>query len=235
MNPIKPEAIAYELKRWMRPDAHLFIRPDWRKFVPQALQAVHPFALYENKYRPDQARVPAGSREGGQWTDEEAYTYQPNPARVAVDANERYRDGLVRVAQADIGTITDSFGDPYYRPGGHHEAAKGVYEKWNLTAETRKVFEGSTTGKVPGTVRLTPDGTPIGNIWNKIHKDYNQAFSELVEKYVEKNRITIEQMTPDHARQVLKEVRESSDPRIRTLNDTIRLIRRAYRLRTGRE
>ena len=88
MNPIKPEAIAYELKRWMRPDAHLFIRPDWRKFVPPKLQADHPFALYENKYRPDQARVPAGSRDGGQWTDEEGSGGDGGGADGASDADE---------------------------------------------------------------------------------------------------------------------------------------------------
>ena len=71
MPPIKAAYLEHQLKRWMRPDAHLFVRPDWRKFVPPDLQTEHPFALYERKYRPDQARVPAGSREGGQWTDEE--------------------------------------------------------------------------------------------------------------------------------------------------------------------
>lgn len=235
MNPIKPEVLEYELKRWMRPNAHLFIRPDWRRHVAGGSEAAALYALYERKYRPDQARIPAGSREGGRWTDEEEQTYDADPASVRSEADEGYRDRLVRVAQANSGTITDAFGEPYYRPGGHHEAAQGVYKKWNLAPETRKIFEESTTGKVPAVVRLTPDGTPIGNIWSKIHKEYNQAFNELVERYVEKNRITIEQMTPDHAREVLKEIRESTDPRIRTLNDSIRLIRRAYRFRTGRE
>lgn len=55
-------------ERWTRPNAHLFVRPDWRRSVPRD-QDDHPFALYENKYRPDQPRVPAGSQEGGQWTN----------------------------------------------------------------------------------------------------------------------------------------------------------------------
>lgn len=70
MSPINAAYLAHQLKRWMRPDAHHFVRPDWRKFVRPRFEDGHPFALYENKYRPDQARVPAGSREGGQWTDE---------------------------------------------------------------------------------------------------------------------------------------------------------------------
>ena len=82
---------------------------------------------------------------------------------------------------------------------------------------------------------MAPDGAPIGNTWSKAHKEYNQAFEELVETYIEKNKITKEQMTPDHANEVLKQVRESKDPRIRDFNNTMRFIRRVYRLRTGRE
>ena len=59
--------LTHQLERWTRPNAHLFVRPDWRRFVPQD-QDDHPLAFYENKYRADQPRVPAGSREGGQWT-----------------------------------------------------------------------------------------------------------------------------------------------------------------------
>lgn len=71
MPPINAAYLEHQLKRWMRPDAHHFVRPDWRKFVRPGFEDGHPFALYERKYRPDQARVPPGSREGGQWTDEE--------------------------------------------------------------------------------------------------------------------------------------------------------------------
>jgi hypothetical protein len=56
-----------QLDRWTRPNAHLFVRPDWRRFAPRA-DAEHPFARYEQKYRPDQPRVPAGNSDGGQWT-----------------------------------------------------------------------------------------------------------------------------------------------------------------------
>jgi len=59
--------LARQLERWTRPNAHLFVRPDWRRHTPRD-QDDHPFALYERKYRADQPRVPAGSREGGQWT-----------------------------------------------------------------------------------------------------------------------------------------------------------------------
>jgi hypothetical protein len=55
----------------MRPDAYRFIRPDWRRFARPGREDEHPFALYEGKYSPDQPRVPAGNREGGQWTNED--------------------------------------------------------------------------------------------------------------------------------------------------------------------
>lgn len=55
--------------RWTLPNAHLFVRPDGRRFAPQD-QNDHPFAFYEQKYRPDQPRVPAGNADGGQWTSE---------------------------------------------------------------------------------------------------------------------------------------------------------------------
>ncbi|MBI2713652.1 MAG: hypothetical protein HYX37_04265 [Rhizobiales bacterium] len=69
MHRVDPIYLEHQLKRWMRPDAHHFVRPDWRRFVRPEFQADHPFALYEGKYSPEQPRVPAGSREGGQWTD----------------------------------------------------------------------------------------------------------------------------------------------------------------------
>jgi hypothetical protein len=74
MPPINSAYLEHQLKRWMRPDAHHYVRPDWRRFLRPGFEDDHPFALYERKYSPDQPRVPAGNREGGQWTD------RPNPS-----------------------------------------------------------------------------------------------------------------------------------------------------------
>ena len=79
MSPINPVYLEHQRKRWMRPDAHRFIRPDWRRFVRPGFEDDHPFALYERKYSQDQPRVPAGSREGGQWTDGEGGDQKPTP------------------------------------------------------------------------------------------------------------------------------------------------------------
>ncbi len=65
MAQIKAEYLERELKRWMRPDAHRFIKPDWRRDVKPNSGFYSAFEHYEQKYRPDQARVPPGSREGG--------------------------------------------------------------------------------------------------------------------------------------------------------------------------
>src|SRR5215471_14155479 len=55
-------------KRWMRPDAHRFLRSNWRRFWKPG-QEDHPLYKFydgiERKYRPDQLRDDLG-----RWTDE---------------------------------------------------------------------------------------------------------------------------------------------------------------------
>lgn len=64
----KPEYLEHQVKHWMRPDAYRFIRPDWRRYVTPGSELWSIYERYERKYSPEQPRVPAGSREGGQWT-----------------------------------------------------------------------------------------------------------------------------------------------------------------------
>jgi hypothetical protein len=66
-----PAALERELLRGMRPDAHRFIRPDWRRQVKPGSDLWSLYERFERKYSPDQPRVPAGAREGGQWTSED--------------------------------------------------------------------------------------------------------------------------------------------------------------------
>lgn len=232
--------LAREQGRWQRNDAHRWLRPDHARFEkPQEI---------ERKYNPNQPRVPAGNSDGGQWTSggglhaglslpahflsEELALFEQ-----LISANWAYDDDeAIRLAQLD--GILDSEGNPYYRPGGHHEVPRAVYEKWNLSDETRRVFEKATTGRVPPMIlRTTPDGTPMGNFWsgpNGPHAHYNNAVEELGNRFALRNNTTPSQLTPDHAYAILKEVRESDDFRIRSLNSTVRLIRRLFPLRTGR-
>lgn len=58
----------YQRRRWLRPNAHLYVRPDaalWQQPNRRIWQAPD---LTEQKYSPNQPRVPAGNPTGGQWT-----------------------------------------------------------------------------------------------------------------------------------------------------------------------
>jgi hypothetical protein len=54
-----------------------------------------------------------------------------------------------------------------------------------------------------------------------------------LDRFMKQHDITADQMTPDHARSVLKSIEDSRDPRIRRYNEMIRTLLRFYRLRTG--
>jgi len=121
MTIIAPAALERALLRGMRPDAHLFVRPDWRRHVRPGFEDDLPFALYEQKYRPDQPRVPAGSREGGQWTDDES---GPGPAVLTsadgdaasrsplrIQYTEREKSNLAEIMLSKGGENIGSFGD----------------------------------------------------------------------------------------------------------------------------
>ncbi|HZS63560.1 MAG TPA: hypothetical protein VFA53_03540 [Xanthobacteraceae bacterium] len=248
----------------MRPDAARWIKPDWRERKqwppPPAMEAADDGgpSLVElqraqadlahlrwlvadlkfdltlrrlaRKYSPDQPRAPAGSREGGRWTD----------AGGADEGGDGKNEEANRIRVAQIGnSVTDVDGKPYYKPGGHHEMPEGVYNKWSLQPETRKVFQQSTTGTLGTTMQLTPDGPRIGNIWEGarggLHRAYNDAVTELGNRFIEANKLRPDasDMTPDQARALLKEIRMSEDPRIRDFNLNMRRIQRLRRLRGG--
>jgi hypothetical protein len=66
MAAIKQEATEYQLKR--------FLRPDWRRFWKPGHENDPLYKLYESverKFDSNQARVPKGGPEGGQWTSGE--------------------------------------------------------------------------------------------------------------------------------------------------------------------
>jgi hypothetical protein len=69
---IHPAALAHERKRWMRADAHRFVRSDWRRFVERGSDLESLYESFERKYSPDQPRVPAGVPEGGSGPAREA-------------------------------------------------------------------------------------------------------------------------------------------------------------------
>lgn len=128
--------------------------------------------------------------------------------------------------------LLDSFGEPYYAPGGHHEMPQSIFGKWDLPEETRRVFDQATTGPLQNG-RTNVDGAMKGHFWDRGHREYNEAVSELSERFVQDRGIEINRMTPEQAGDLLKEIRETEDPRIRNYNRTMRMIRRIFR--GGRE
>ena len=108
-----------------------------------------------------------------------------------------------------------------YAANGHHPMPQALFDKWNLPPETRKVFDKETTGQLPGRtiIRFSPEGVPISHSWNKAHRDYNKAVEELSNSFLSRNDITPRTMTPSQAKQLLEEIRNSSDPRISDFNE----------------
>jgi hypothetical protein len=220
---IHPAWLAREQRRWLRPDAHRWWRTDHGRFDKPG--------GFERKYSPDQPRVPGGNPAGGQWTSGAA-----SASPWVGDETDLLFLEAIQLAQLD--GILDAAGQPYYQRGGHHEMPRGVSRHWDLSEETRRVFDRATTGYVPSSIlRTTPDGVPYGNFWtgpSGAHAQYNRAVEQLSERFLERNGISPQQMTPDHARAVAEKIRETDDPRIRNFNNAMRLLRRIIPMRSGR-
>lgn len=238
MPPINAAYLEYQLKRWMRPDAHHFVRPDWRKFTPPELQAGHPFALYESKYRPDQARVPAGSREGGQWTDEEGSGTESDGngsggddgAQLPPNARPtqfKLPDEVVNRSRSGEGTIDGAVVEPV-APRGHHYVPKAEVLNRGVSSEASNVFDKATTG---------PLLHPRNNLWDHEHRAYDKAVGEALDAYLAEQKTTPGNMTAAQANEFIGRIHDSSDVRIRSFNYGIKIRERAMRIfrRGGRE
>jgi hypothetical protein len=179
--------------------------------------------LEEAKYSPDQPRIPKRNPGGGQWTRIGGGAGQSPSANVAqpmgsVDAGDvagssdaqglfgiapdgRSVDGADLAANfnqvgSDGKPVFDVDGSPYYAPGGHHEMPRGVYSKWDLSPETAKVFDQSTTGELPsGRVPIEDDGTTGRHFWDGskgAHQKYNDAVKQLSDSFMKQRNITPE-------------------------------------------
>lgn len=69
--------------------------------------------------------------------------------------------------------------------------------------------------------------------WDEAHREYNGAVRELSDRFMKEREIEPSRMTPEQASDLLKEIRESEDRRIRDYNRTMRMLRRIFR--GGRE
>src|SRR4051794_5766180 len=99
------------------------------------------------------------------------------------------------------------------------------------------MISSGNTGELPkGRVPLESEGAAKRHYWDGPKGDhgiYNEAVSEVSGQFMRERNITPETMTPDQARDLLKAVRESDDPRIQSYNRMIRMLRRFFR--SGRE
>jgi hypothetical protein len=205
---------------WQRHDAHRFRRPDGSEYKSHATRLIE-----QRQAEEEEARIAAeqeAMRETLLWLRRElaevkfalamrriAHKYDPNQPRTPKgnpDGGQWTQDGGGDAGKdGDDSLMTE---DAALRRG-HHYVARQTYRRRNLSLETKKVFEEATTGKLQD--RTT-------NVFDKAHRNYNKAVDELFDRFLAKNGISEEQMSPDHARQLLKEVVTSSDPRIRNFN-----------------
>jgi hypothetical protein len=161
---------------------------------------------------------------------------QPFPEQASRSSWSEPEDGL----EANGGEYGDGTGqilsdvtpDNYWIPGadyagqGHHEFPSSLYKR--MPRETQKVFDRGTSGQL----YLGIDGRR--HEYDSFHREYNLAIEELLQRFMREQNITEpEQMTPDHARTVLKAIAESEEPRIRLYREFIRRLRLFYRLRAG--
>lgn len=59
----------HQRMRWLKPDARRWVKPDANRFLKPGVAIGALLPAFEAKYSPDQPREPAGSSEGGQWSD----------------------------------------------------------------------------------------------------------------------------------------------------------------------
>jgi len=110
------DPLARERRRWMRPNADLYVRPDAYRWMSPASPRLfgkdavgyfwpeptrtEPTSIPEYKYNPDQPRVPAGNPDGGQ--------------RVSADTIQ-VAGTVIRICLAGSRSlITDSWGNKSY-------------------------------------------------------------------------------------------------------------------------
>lgn len=105
MPPIHPAYLERERQRWLRHDAHRFLRPDWRRYVQSGSELAAYYESIEQKYRPDQPRVPAGNPDGGQWADEGDQAEQTEQVQFREDQRSLSSGRLIQAGGQDLGSF----------------------------------------------------------------------------------------------------------------------------------
>jgi hypothetical protein len=160
-------------------------------------------------FDPGQPRVPAGNEHGGEWTETQ------DDARILSDAT----------------TDDDWTPGAQYAGAGHHWFPRKFWSQ--IPPETRKVFDRATSGHIPLGLRDKLEGKTKRHEYDEFHRQYNLAVEDLMENFVRDHGIEWENLTPQHAFEILDLVANSQDVRIKYYREFIRALRRFYRLRTG--
>jgi hypothetical protein len=139
---------------------------------------------------------------GERWTDS---------AGAAFDALAQQTS--VREVFAQQEDSSDDNSDPLLElvGNGHHKVPRGVFNKkqYGFSDEALDAFENATTGHF---------NDPSSNLFDSLHRDYNAAVEEQLDRFLGRNKVTPSEMTKDQAETFVKEVERSSDPRIRKFN-----------------
>jgi hypothetical protein len=107
------------------------------------------------------------------------------------------------------GSFLDEFSAASKR--GHHWVPWAIFKKLDLRPETHAAFANATTGPLAGQRH--------GN--SKEHMRYTEAVEELLKNFIRQEGISERDMTPDHAKKIVDQVRASREPRIRDFNLSI--------------
>lgn len=204
--------LTHQQKRFMRPDAERYVRPDVFRWSPRGGTDV---GASERKFDPDQPRVPAGSPEGGQWTADggsnQGGVIEEVLSEVANSEISKLLEQLFDLqAQSEFsdGKLSEDAEVILVGGSGHHYVPRAVFEnkdKYSFSKDALNVFENGKTG---------PLKDPTSNRFDWMHRQYNDAVEEAMNKFLARNGISSDQVTPEKAQKFVDEIKRSSDPRI---------------------
>jgi hypothetical protein len=228
MSYVHPAWLEHQRQRWQRHDAHRFVKPEpiQRKTYTERLLEQRREAEEQAAFEAERAALERGLLEvrrelAGLKLDLAIRRLRLkanfNPDQPRVPKGDPKGGQWAKEGSGDAGKESGDeslvTADAALRRGGHHYIPRQVYkDRKALPKETRKVFEEATTGTLS-------DNTL--NVFSTAHRRYNKAVNNLFNQFLTKNGIEEAQMTPDHARQLLKEVIASNDPPIRNFNQRI--------------
>jgi len=154
-------------------------------------------------YDPHQPRVPAGHRDGGQWTDDDG------------DLDD---DGWA----VDVASVGHHwYARQFYRRYPFSRETRMVFRAGTSGPLTSELWS-----------KRRNEWIKHGRGYDRLHREYDRAVDELVNGYMRDRNISPQQMTPAQAREVVDLVQKSTHPHIQKFVRNIKTLRRHF-LRYG--